>query len=920
MIWDYTPYMLPPLLAAVIAAWLARYAWQRRSALGSTFFAVLTMAVAEWVVAYALELAAVDLAGKVLWARLQYVGMTIVPVAWILLSLELSGRERWITRRHAALLAAVPLIAFLLVLSNDSHQLIWRQITLDPQQPVPALVKQYGLFFWIKLAYAYSLLFVGTLLLIQTIRHSVLAVYRWQALVLLIGVLAPWLCNALYVFAAVPNLVFDLTIIGFMLSGVVVALGVLRYHLFDIVPVARRTIVGSMRDGIFVLDMGDRVVDLNASAEGIARLTSSEAVGQPIRQVLPSAGIDQFLAGYHGTGEERAEIVWEHNQEQGHYELQLAPLHDERGQLRGRLLILRDITERKRAARRQTILYETLRTVSRHLQSETAAQSALEAVLRLTDWTMAAILVPDEAGEALTVQAAGGALAPVAGCRVPLKSVSGRAFLSAETQYVPDVTTDPDYIDANALAAVENGSGLSHEGAQRLSASQLAVPLRHGSRLLGILSLESTLPQAFSMDDIRLAESLAEAIALALDNARLFRVVEDERSRLAALITASRDGIILIGTNQDILVMNEPARQFLNLPDPAGAWLNRPLNEMLAQLQDQIDAANPALAELFHLPGPGQGELPAREGEIELPPHMLHWLNVPVTGGDVITGGDTVSGGGIAAGSEIPIGRLIALRDVTGERQFEQAREDLTHTMVHDLRNPLNNILGAQEMLSNMGALTADQQEVLLVAHESTRRMLAMVNSILDINRLESGRMDVNCRPLDLEQAIAGILQNQLPLARQKEIELAQKLQGFGSPAAAAGPEDPPLAWADNQLIGRVLQNLVDNALRFTPAGGRVLVSVVPDETAGWLRIAVEDSGPGIEPELQGRLFRKFTTGQRPDSGSGLGLAFCKMAVEAHGGRIWLESRPERGTTVYFTLETAAQALAREGSRLGSVA
>ena len=905
MSWEYTPYMLPALLAAAIAAWLARHAWQRRSALGSISFAALTLAVTQWSLAYALELGSAEPETKILWAKLQYVGMVVIPVAWIILSLELSGRERWITRRNILLLSIIPLTAFLLVLSNESHNLIWQQIALDPGQPVPALIKRYGTYFWIKLAYAYALLLIGSLLLIRAIRYSTLAVYRWQAIVLLIGVLAPWLGSALYIFAAVPDLVFDLTIIGFTVSGIVVALGVWRYHLFDIVPIARRTIVGNMRDGIFVLGMDERVVDLNGSAELLAGMRSNQAIGQPVRRILPSAGVDQFLTDYPGAGEERAEIVWEHGQEKQYYELQLTPLRDERDLLRGRLLIFRNITERKKVALRQELLYETLRTVSRHLQPETAAQVALEVVLRLTDWTTAAILVPDESGDGLSVQAAGGGLASVAGRSIPMKSISGRAFSSAETQYVPDVTKDPDFFDANGMEKIDTEPGMAQESASQ-PASQLAVPLRHGSRSLGVLNLESTASQAFSPDDIRLAESLAEAIALALDNARLFRVVEDERSRLAALIKASRDGIVLIGTTQDILVMNEPARIFLNLPDPAGEWLNRSVTEMLAQLQGQIDSADfdqaAALAKLFQLPDSEQIIQPPQEGEVLLPPRALHWLNVPVTVG------------------ESPIGRLIALRDVTDERLVEQAREDLTRTMVHDLRNPLNNILGAQELLVAMGDLASDQQEVMFVARESTRRMLDMVNSILDISRLESGRMELDRRPLDLAQAIATVLQNQLPIARQKEIELAQEVETPNGSSAAVEPTDLPLALADGPLVERVLQNLVDNALKFTPVGGQVRVTVRPEQEDGRLRVAVKDSGPGIPPELEGRLFRKFTTGRQPGSGTGLGLAFCRMVVEAHGGRIWVESEPGQGTTFLFSLESAAQASAEVDNTPESVA
>jgi signal transduction histidine kinase len=269
---------------------------------------------------------------------------------------------------------------------------------------------------------------------------------------------------------------------------------------------------------------------------------------------------------------------------------------------------------------------------------------------------------------------------------------------------------------------------------------------------------------------------------------------------------------------------------------------------------------------------------PPSEGEIEVEPRTLRWLNEPVKVGNT------------------PIGRLLTLHDVTEERVLEQTRSDLTHMMVHDLRNPLNNIYGAQELLDELGPLNEEQSQVLDVAKGSARQMIAFVQEILDISRLESGHMPLEREPLAIQLVIEQMLENQRPLAVTKDIRLEYKI----SP-------NLPSVYADRSLIERVFQNLVGNALKFTPLGGNVVISASQDaDQPNYLFIRVQDTGPGIPKAVQDRIFQKFTTGKQMGSGSGLGLAFCKMVVEAHDGRIWAKSWSGQGATFTFTLPIVA--------------
>jgi signal transduction histidine kinase len=513
----------------------------------------------------------------------------------------------------------------------------------------------------------------------------------------------------------------------------------------------------------------------------------------------------------------------------------------------------------RRLAQQQSALYETLRTVGGHLEPDTVINAAASTVASVTGWTAVAILAPGDDKDYLVVEAASGILSPAEGRRIPIgKSICGQVFTEGNTCYVPDVSRSTNYV-------------AGHETIK----SELAVPIQRAGRMLGVLDVESDQLDCFSQDDIRLAESLAETIGLALDHAQLFRVIEDERSRLQALIQSSRDGVILVGIDQRILVMNQPAHELLKLPGKPVDWVNRSVMEALAELFEYAPlAAQATMAGVRYM---NQGIDPPSEGEIQVEPRTLRWINSPVKVGNT------------------PIGRLLSLHDITEMRQVEQAREDLTHTMVHDLRNPLNNIYGAQELIEELGPLNEDQLQVLDVAKEGSMRMLELVRAILDISRLESGHMPLDLNSLEIKPLVERMLESQRPLAISKDIRLEYKIPTNLSPANA-----------DRSLIERVLQNLVGNSLKFTPLGGTVLITAGEDvHQKNQIFIRVQDTGPGIPKPIQDRIFQKFTTGKTAGSGSGLGLTFCKMVVEAHEGRIWARSWPEQGATFTFTLPVA---------------
>ena len=512
--------------------------------------------------------------------------------------------------------------------------------------------------------------------------------------------------------------------------------------------------------------------------------------------------------------------------------------------------------EQRLLADRQLTLYEALRTIAEHLEPATVTHLAVDTISELTGWQVVGILAPASDGQSLTVASATGHLARLVGSSLP---ASEQLYCEVYREGKTTIVQSAEEMTATLEGAVRNGVQ-----------SAMFVPLRHAQERLGVLTVQSTEEAAFGQDEIRLAESLADAIAMAIANAHLFKASTDERSRLEALIQSNRDGIILVGTDQRILVVNEPALSYLNLPGEPGEWIYRSLSALLDNLhQSSSDFAETAFMQVH---GSERHE-EATEGEVEIGSRALHWLSLPVRTADAL------------------IGRLVVLEDVTRERSLQRMRDDLTHTMVHDLRNPLNIVSGTLEMLRDRVSPTpsSDIGQMLRIANHSTQQMLNLVNGILNISRLESGRLPLKREEISPLELVENVLALQEPLAMEKELDLVLKRNGHLPPVAV-----------DVELMERVLQNLVGNAIKFTPAGGSVEVSV--KENGIGMQFAVRDSGPGVAEDIRDQLFEKFVKGSEAERGSGLGLTFCRMAIEAHGGRIWVESEPGSGATFLFTL------------------
>ena len=432
----------------------------------------------------------------------------------------------------------------------------------------------------------------------------------------------------------------------------------------------------------------------------------------------------------------------------------------------------------------------------------------------------------------------------------------------------------------------------------------LGIPLTAVDQVIGVMVLQRYPPQQpFSRWHREVLFAIAGQASAAIQNARLYsetlrlynltdEALAQRVKQLQALLNAIQEGVLMIDTQGRIVLVNPPAAQLLAQAstDLLSQDLNPTETAVGAKSAITLGYTPSALQTLLnqlqtsHLPPEQAIEFPTADGR------TLLRLEAPVL-----------------AASGQAIGWLMVFRDITEERELTERRADLTRMIVHDLRNPLTTLVSTLGLLENHilpeNGRATEPLSLLQTANLGVVDMLDMVDSLMDINRMEAGQDVVDAEAMHLPPLVAQVVDRLQPLAHERRIQLSFEI----------GPSDLPTVWGDAEVLRRVLINLLDNALKFTPSGGVVNGRLQPEATPipgyepGILCI-IQDSGPGIPLEAREQVFERFTRtnqGGAPIRGTGLGLTFCKLVIEAHNGRIWVEDNPEGGSQFVFTLPGA---------------
>jgi PAS domain-containing protein len=338
-----TPYAIALFAASAVSALVAVLAWNRRSIAGGGFFALMMCAVLIWSLATGLEAGSVGLAEKLLFSQVGYIGTTTTAPFFFLFVLRYRNREFRVRAVWVIALMAVPLVTLALAFTNPLHGLVWSSIVTDPRPGANMAIYSHGPWYWVALAYYFTLVFFGAITLGRAVLRTA-QLYVSQTVVLLAGLVVPWIGALIYLLPINPFPGLDLVCIGFAFTGVLLLFGMTRYRLFDLVPVARDIVVEKMSDGLVVLDAADRILDVNASARAMLGLAPS-VVGMPAREALGALG--ERLAEIGGSPDARVEIALPGEGPRS-FDLRVSPLVDRLRKSAGRLLLIRDVTERRK--------------------------------------------------------------------------------------------------------------------------------------------------------------------------------------------------------------------------------------------------------------------------------------------------------------------------------------------------------------------------------------------------------------------------------------------------------------------------------------------------------------------------------------------------------------------------------------------
>jgi len=629
--------------------------------------------------------------------------------------------------------------------------------------------------------------------------------------------------------------------------------------------------------GLAFMDTNFRYVRVNEALAAINGLSAEEHYGRSLRDVLGderAREIEPFHQQVVETGEPALDtavtgFTAAAPGETRNWLVSYYPVRDLSNATIGVGVVLTDVTEREQAraaaetaSAHLSVLAEASQLLASTLDYETTlANIALLLVPRFADWYAVDVLDENDAFRRIAL--------------VHKDPAKAEWVEKSKRLYAPDpeepegtglvVRTGEAVLYrtvSDELLASSTKDARHHEVLRQLGMeSAMVVPLTAGGRTFGALMLVSADPHhLYDEEELEFAKHLGRRAAVAVDNARLYRAAE-ERARAALVVERVADGVMLIDRLGVIRLWNPAAEHITGLP--AAESVGRQAAEVFSSWE--------AIEPLSH-----SSETRPTTLAIDVNGREL-WLSI--------------------TGVAFEDGSVYAFRDLTAERGVERLKSDFVSTISHELRTPLAAIYGAALTLRREDVLLGEPQRsgLLEVIASESDRLARIVNDILWVSRLESGGMHTiveRCDGVELAREVVDVARQYVP----PSIELT-----------FSAPEDAPPIAADPDKARQVLTNLIDNAVKYSPDGGRVSVEVT---VAGQrLRFAVSDRGLGVPPAEHRRIFEKFYR-LDPDltrgvGGTGLGLYISRELLERMGGRIWVESSGIRGSTFVAELPIA---------------
>jgi PAS domain S-box-containing protein len=509
-------------------------------------------------------------------------------------------------------------------------------------------------------------------------------------------------------------------------------------------------------------------------------------------------------------------------------------------------------TESQRQARVMTALAEGAAAMNASLRMEDVYQRVLiQSMQALQVETVALGMIE---GDAIVFRAAAGNNAGniLGGTLALSNGIAGSVTRDGRGVVVADVTREKNFSDADRPGGVE---------IQAL----LVAPIQSQGRVIGVLEAINPISKSFDPDALLVMSGIGGLAGTTIQNAQLFERLQAAHKRYRELFEDSIDPMVITDWEGRVLEANRQVSLLsgysseelheLSIDQIHEVNWNKTGMEFEFLRNDQTHSYESSLhkQDESHLPI----EIHARRVEFD-EADSIQWI----------------------------------LRDITERKELDSLREDLTSMIYHDLRSPLANIVSSLDVIADMmpEQERATVLSILKIAENSTDRIQRLVSSLLDVSRLESGQPVADQTVVETLPLIKDVLKNVEPAARGRKQTIIEEL-----------PENLPSIWVDEDMARRVLINLVENSSKYSPSKGTITVGAQAED--GWMHFWIKDQGSGIPSSERDHIFDKFTRlrGQSKAGGLGIGLAFCRLAVQGHGGSIWVDSEIGQGSTFHFT-------------------
>ena len=515
-------------------------------------------------------------------------------------------------------------------------------------------------------------------------------------------------------------------------------------------------------------------------------------------------------------------------------------------------------TESQRQARVMTALAEGAAAMNASLRMEDVFQRILMQMMQALQVETVVLGMVDE--EHVVFRAAAGYNAGnILGKTISVgEGIVGHVALEGRGVVVPDVSLEKNFSEADSFGSTE-------------IRAMLVVPIQAQNRVIGLLESINPVAKVFDPDALLVMTGIGGLAGSTIQNAQLFERLQAAHARYRDLFEDNIDPMVITDWDGRIIEAN---RQALTL----SGYTSEELHKLsIDQLHEVNWSKTGESFEILRENRMSSYESSLHKKDESHSPVEVHARRVEFEETDSIQW---------------------IMRDITERKELDGLRDDLTSMIYHDLRSPLANIVSSLDVIATM--VPEDDRDTVLsilkIAENSTDRIQRLVSSLLDVNKLESGQPVMDQKVVDSLTLIKEAVEDVKPVVTGRRQKLALDL-----------PDELPAIWVDGDMARRVLINLMENSSKFTPTEGRLEVGARSDDT--WLNIWVKDNGPGIPPADQERIFDKFTRlrGKGKTGGLGIGLAFCRLAVQGHGGKIWVESDSGQGAIFHFTFPFATE-------------